>query len=437
MNKLEIFNPFVKRLAKWYSKKCSKCGNTHIEAVLKSFREEITCSECKKKVFLGKILLKIIMVSMKVDNSDLIGLSSDKEVISSINALMRSINKYGIKIIKTGIPIYVVFDITSKCNLKCIHCYSSKQKEVLTTKDVYHILDKLYDAGVGMIDFGGGEPLLRKDIFDILSYSKDLGFYTSISTNGTLLSNDNIKSLKKIEIDHICISLDGAKPETHDYIRNKKGIHKKTIEAIKKCVTTGINTQISTVFMKRNIKELADLYILLESLHVDGWYVYDFISAGRGKEIPEEALSSQKREQLFTKLQELTASSSISIKSSPYLITVNSAYEPDAYFYRKYGKLTEFIGGCPTGRWTCHISSNGDVHPCYLLPHKLGNLKKNTFEELWFNKSNPVLKELRDRTLLKGSCGKCKYRDVCGGCRARAFWKTGDYLESDSCWIKK
>ena len=431
-----MFDSLIKTLAKWYSKKCPECSNTCIEAILKSFREETICLECKKRIFFGKLILKIILLYMKIDSSDLSDLSSDKEVISSTNALFRGISKQGLMTIKIGIPIYVVFDVTSKCNLKCIHCYSLEQNEGLTTNEVYHIVDMLYEAGVGMIDFGGGEPLLRKDIFDILSYSKDLGLYTSLSTNGTLLDNDSIKRLKALDIDHVCISLDGAKPETHDHIRNKKGTYKKTIEGIKNCVTAGINTQISTVFMRSNIDELADLHNLLESLNVDGWYVYDFIPAGRGKEIQDEVLGPKQRGQLFTKLQELAPSSRISIKPSPYLLTVNSACGTDTYFYRTYGKLTEFIGGCPAGRWTCHISSNGDLHPCYLLPHKLGNLKQDTFEDIWFNSSNPVLKELRNRTLLKGTCGKCKYRDVCGGCRARVFWKTGNYLESDSCWIK-
>ena len=91
--------------------------------------------------------------------------------------------------------------------------------------------------------------------------------------------------------------------------------------------------------------------------------------------------------------------------------------------------------GCLTARWMCHISSNGDLHPCHLLPQKLGNLKQENFDEIWFDKNNVLLNELRNRSLLKGKCGICNYRDVCGGCRARAFWKTNDYLESDTCWI--
>ncbi|MCX6671283.1 MAG: SPASM domain-containing protein, partial [Euryarchaeota archaeon] len=105
------------------------------------------------------------------------------------------------------------------------------------------------------------------------------------------------------------------------------------------------------------------------------------------------------------------------------------------YFYKKYGRLTELFKGCLSGRWVCHISSNGDLHPCHLLPHTLGNLTQETFEDIWFDRNNRVLRELRERRLVKGTCGKCASRDVCGGCRAQAFWKTNDYLEGDCCWI--
>lgn len=431
-----MLNLPVKTIAKWYSKECSTCNTTRIEAVLNSFKEKILCPECRKQIIFGKTLLKTMMVYTKIDGSDLSDLSSDKEAMPLINALFRGISKYGPITMTTGIPLYVVFDITNKCNLKCIHCYSSTQNEELTTSDVYQIINKLYEAGTGIIDFGGGEPLLRNDIFEIISYSKDVGLYTSISTNGILLNKDCIKRLKTLKIDHICISLDGAKPETHDYIRDKKGTYEKTINGIKNCVNAGITTQISTVFMKSNIDELVDTYNLLKSLDVGGWYVYDFIPAGHGRELQDEILDSKERQQLFEQLQELAVSSKMPIKPYPYSITINSASGKDTYFYKKYGKLTELFKGCLAARWVCHVSSNGELHPCHLLSHKLGNLKEQVFEEIWFDNSNHVLRELRDRTLLKGNCGMCRYRDVCGGCRARAYWNTGDYLESDNCWIK-
>ena len=215
-------NPLMKPIALRYSKQCSVCGMTRIEAVLHNFNEKISCPECRKHLAFGSILFKTFMVSMKMDTSELSDLSSDTEAMTSINALFRSIGKQGQRALEIGIPIYAVFDITNRCNLRCLHCYSSEQREELTTTDVYHVLDKLSTAGVGIIDFGGGEPLLRTDIFDILTYSKQVGIYTSISTNGLLLDENCVKRLKTLGIDHVCISLDGAKPETHDRIRENK-----------------------------------------------------------------------------------------------------------------------------------------------------------------------------------------------------------------------
>ena len=144
MNELVILNPLAKTLARWYSKKCSKCGKTCIENILNSFKEKINCPGCKKQILVGKIPLKILMTYMKIDSRDLNDLISDKETVSLVNAIFRGITKHGLKAVRIGIPIYVVFDITDKCNLKCIHCYSSEKEEELTTNDVYNILGMLY-----------------------------------------------------------------------------------------------------------------------------------------------------------------------------------------------------------------------------------------------------------------------------------------------------
>jgi len=373
---------------------------------------------------------------MKISRSDLDTISSNAEAMASLQVFLRSISKQGHINGKFGIPIYTVFDIANTCNLHCIHCYSHERQKELTTTEVYKILDKLAAAGIGMIDFGGGEPLLRTDIYDILTYAKHLGFYTSLSTNGLLLDNTSVERLKALRVDHVCISLDGAKAETHDYIRQQKGTYERIIKGIRDCTNAGIKTQISTVVMNSNLNEVKDMHTLLESLHVNGWFIYDFVPAGRGKGIQQEVLNPQQRKSLIEYLQEIAPSSKIELKPYPYLITLNSTGGRDIYFYKKYGRLTEFFKGCLSGRWVCHISSNGDVHPCHLLPQHLGNLTQQTFDDIWFDKNNRVLKELRTRELLKGTCGKCHFRNVCGGCRAQAFWKNGDYLEQDSCWTE-
>jgi len=293
---LTMLDPLVKTSAKWYSKQCATCGTTRIEAVLNNFKEKTSCLECKKYLTFGNILLRTLTMYMKMDSKELSDLSSDKEVMATINALIRGVSRHGLTAIKIGMPLYVVFDVTSRCNLNCIHCYSSKKQEEMTTSDVYHIIDMLHEAGTGIIDFGGGEPLLRNDIFDILSYSK--------------------------------------------------GTYEKTIEGIKNCTDAGIDTRISTVFMKSNIGELVDIYNLLNSLDVDGWYIYDFVPAGRGKELQNEVLDQKQRKQLFEYLQGIAVSSKIKLNPYPYLITINSAYGKDTYFYKRYGRLTEFFKGC-------------------------------------------------------------------------------------------
>lgn len=427
----------VKTLARWESKKCSQCGTPRIEAVVKNFKEKSSCSECEKHLPFATILFKTAMMYLKMDSDELRNLSSDQETRATITALVRGISKQGLRVLKTGLPLYVVYDVTNKCNLNCIHCYSSERQEDLETNDVCHILDQLSEVGAGIIDFGGGEPLLRDDIIEILSYSKKRELYTSISTNGILLTEDVAQDLKKLGIGHVCVSLDGATAPTHDRVRNKDGTFEKAIQGIKNSVHEGITTRVSTVLMKNNVIETVDIHQLLRRLNVNDWYIYDFVPAGRGKNLQEQTLEPNQRKQLFEQLQNLAASSTISIKPYPYLITVNSACPTASYFYRKYGRLTEFFKGCLSGRWVCTISNNGDLYPCHLLPFKLGNLIQENIQNIWFNNKNPLLAQLRQRRLLKGVCGSCQYRESCGGCRAQAFWRTGDFLESDLCWIQK
>ncbi len=429
-------NPLVKPIARWYSKQCPRCGTPRIEAVLHSYNEKITCPECTRHLKSSNIMMKTALRYLKMESGDLGDLSSDPEAMTLINALCRGIASQGQRALDNGLPLYVVFDVTSRCNLQCIHCYSSEKRADLSTSEVSHVIQTLFEAGAGVMDFGGGEPLLRKDIFDILSYAKRLGLYTSISTNGMLLDETCVNRLKALGINHVCVSLDGATAETHDRIRNKKGTFEQAIQGIKNSVSAGISTQVSTVVMNSNVTEVKDIFTLLNTLHAQGWYIYDFVPAGRGKTLQKEVLTPEQRKHLFEYLQERAGTSPIPLKPYPYLITVNAAGGAETYFYKKYGRLTEFFQGCLAGRWTCSIASNGDVFPCHQLPFSLGNLTTSAFNDIWFNTHSPVLTDLRNRNTLKGTCGDCTYREVCGGCRAQAFWRTGDYLEGDRCWIQ-
>jgi len=428
-------NPLLRPLAKWYAQRCPACGTSRLEAVLKGFKEKSSCQECGKHLSFGSVMLKTALRYLRMERSDFGDLSSDPEAMALANALCRGIATQGQRAIDVGLPLYVVFDVTSRCNLRCIHCYSSENKKDLSTEKASQVILKLFNAGAGVMDFGGGEPLLREDIFDLLSYAKGLGLYTSISTNGLLLDNPRVDRLKALGIDHVCVSLDGATAETHDSIRNKHGAFEQAIQGIQTCVSAGITTQASTVVMNRNLDEVEDMENLLTGLQVKGWYLYDFVPAGRGKTLQDEALAPEQRHHLYETLQGRAPQSKITLKPYPYLITINAASASETYFYQKYGKLTEFFHGCLSGRWTCYVSSNGDVFPCHQLPFLLGNLTTSTFNDIWFDTESPVLRELRDRSALKGACGSCSYRNVCGGCRAQAFWRTGDHLASDRCWI--
>lgn len=434
MNAHPIVDPLIRHVAAWYDKRCSSCATIRIETLVREPTN--TCRACRRGQTISMLLLKTMAMTMGVPLKELREFATDAESMAIMVALARGVHAHGIRAFRSGFPVYAVFDITNHCNLHCIHCYSEDTQTDLETNEVFGVLKQLSDTGVGVIDFGGGEPLLRPDIFDILQYSKKLGMYTSMTTNGTMLDQATARRLKDARIDHVCVSLDGASPQVHDYIRGTNGAFDNAIAAITTCKACKIPIQVSTVVMRRNMSDLVALSSLLASMQVDGWYMYDFVPAGRGAGLQNEVLSEEQRRHVLECLLGIEPTFPGQIKPYPYLITRNAA-DQQTSFFNKYGRLTQLFKGCLSGRWTCHVSNNGDLHPCFLLPSRLGNLTHESIDSIWFNPENAVLRTLRNRRLLKGDCGQCRHRDVCGGCRAQAYWKTGSYLDSDSCWITR
>lgn len=365
-----------------------------------------------------------------------------------LELVLKSIAKYGVtKPQKLVAPFLVVWDFTSMCNLRCKHCYANAGKALpdeLTTEQAKKVVDELYEAGVVALAFSGGEPTLRRDFLEIVKYAHDKGFYVSIASNGTLITKEFARKMKEAGVGYIEISLDHSNPEIHDEFRGVKGAWEKTVKGIKNCVEAKITTCIATTVTKYNYDDIPNIVELSKKLKVDRFIAFNFIPTRRGKEIIDSDLTPEQREELlnflYDKLEEdnnLEVFSTCPAYARISLERVEKGKGKDVaptHFANvelggKAIALADFIGGCGAGRNYCSIEYNGDMQPCVFIPIKIGNVLKDGFKNLWEN--SDVLKKLRDRELLKNGCGECKYKYVCGGCRARAYAYYNDILASD------
>ncbi|MEM0101476.1 MAG: SPASM domain-containing protein, partial [Candidatus Methanomethyliaceae archaeon] len=291
-----------------------------------------------------------------------------------------------------------------------------------------------------------GEPLIRKDILELVKFAKDNNLYVAIATNGILLTKEKCKELKNAGVEYLQISLDGAKALTHDTFRGVSGIFDKTIEGIKNAVNEGFFVNIATTVTNHNFLEIPEIIDLCETLGVNWFMMYNFVPTGRGKCIVETDLKPEEREELLKKLWNKLKNSKVSVLSTaPQFARVALQTEnPDiipTHFYNpelhgELKSLSNFIGGCGAGRFYIAINPNGDITPCVYFPLVVGNLLNSNLEELWIELKE--FKELRNRNLLEPHCGICEYRFVCGGCRARAYGYFENYLAPDpGCILNK
>jgi radical SAM protein with 4Fe4S-binding SPASM domain len=320
------------------------------------------------------------------------------------------------------------------------------REEELNTIEAKAVVDQLADAGVTALAFSGGEPLTRKDLFEVARHAADRGLYVSLATNGTLLTKENVRKLKQARVNYVDISIDGATAKTHDEFRGVQGAFDKAMTGLKNCVEADLCVCIATTATKENLEEMPAIIDLAEQIGAERFTNFNFIPTGRGKEHFDQDLSAEEREKLMRYLLARMSKGckTTILTTTPQLarvgiqcqgqggtgeVTMSMAHMQTVKVTRKAVPLADFIGGCGAGRLYCSLSPQGDVHPCVFFPINVGNLKKERFEDIWLNSN--LFNSLRDRSKLKGACAACKYKFICGGCRARASAYHDDFLASD------
>lgn len=446
--KSTIGNPLTRTLLRGLSSHCEKCGKNRMEVAVELYtgQREDACLPC---ITASKIMARVLTkgaAAFGLSNEDIQKKFTDPYWAKGLASTVRGIAQFGVtKPFTPGAPFQVVWDVTYNCNLRCQHCYATagKQgKDELSTEEALQAIETMARAGVTVLAFSGGEPLVRPDIFQLTRHAAQQGMYVAMATNGTLITREKATQMKKHGVEFVQISLDGLDAETHDAFRGVEGAFHRAVEGIRNSVAQGFFVEVSTTVTKHNYRQIPEIIDFSERLGADWFMAYNFVPTGRGRDIAAHDLSPEEREDMLHMLwRELKSDRDINVLSTaPQFARVALQQEGKGdrttiptHFYNptlagQLVDLAEFIGGCGAGRFYMAMRANGDLQPCVFFPLKVGNIKEDDFEALW--QSSSLLRELRNKDALD-QCGTCDYRYYCGGCRARAYSYTGDYLAPD------
>lgn len=334
---------------------------------------------------------------------------------------------------------WMAWEVTAKCNLNCVHCRSSSDihspEGKFTLDKCRALLDDIATFASPVIVISGGEPLLRKDVFEIAKYGTDKGFRMCMATNGVLVNDEVCENIKKSGIKIVSLSLDGSTPETHDNFRGQKGAFEGVMNAAQYFRNHGIKFIINSSFTKRNQADIPHVYKLAKSLGATAWYMFLIVPTGRGEEIMKELVSKEDYEGILNWHYEM--------EKSEEEILVRPTCAPQ--YYRVWHERSKQDGsessrrslsfstgggkGCIAAQSICFINSEGDVLPCSYFPKAAGNIFEKSLRDIWDNST--LFKDLRNFKDYEGKCGVCKYLGVCGGCRARSYAVTDSYMAEE------
>lgn len=366
--------------------------------------------------------------------------------------LRYSHKKYASRSVLDIKPI-VVWNITNKCNLKCVHCYSNSKnksyKNELSTLEAKKVISDLAFFKTPFILFSGGEPLLRHDIFTLASYAKKLGLKFVLSTNGTLIDKKTARKIKKLNFSYVGISLDGI-GEINDVFRGKKGAFKKIVQAFKNCIEIGQKTGLRLTLTKQNFKQLPKIFDFIEENNIPRACFYHLVPSGRGRQILKDILTPNQTRLAIDIILKRARDFAVRGIYKEILTVDNHADGPYIYLKLKHEKspdaektlrfLEDNGGGLySSGVGIGCIDHKGDVHPDqFWQNYTLGNVKEKKFSEIWVDTTDKLMAGMKNRIpLLKGRCAQCKWINMCGGSlRIRAKIKYNDaWAQDPACYL--
>lgn len=313
---------------------------------------------------------------------------------------------------------------TNRCNLRCVHCYQDAEEATdleLTTEEAKKMIGEIAKAGFKVMIFSGGEPLMREDIYELVSYAREQGLRPVFGSNGTLITSEVAHKLKEAGACAMGISVDSLSAEKHDKFRGLENAWELTRAGIEACKEAGLPFQLHTTVVDWNRDEVCDITDFAVEIGAMAHYIFFLIPVGRGKFINDTALEVADNERLLRAIMEKSAHVPIDVKPTcaPQFTRVA----------KQLGVDTRFERGCLAGLTYCVIGSEGIVRPCAYMTEEAGDVREQPFDEIWAN--SPVFERLRTQAY-EGACGTCDYKSGCGGCRARAgYYHDGNILAQD------
>jgi radical SAM protein with 4Fe4S-binding SPASM domain len=377
-------------------------------------------------------------------------------------------------------PRLIFWEVTKGCNLRCIHCRATATELTspldLPTTKALNLLEQVSQYALPILVLSGGEPLFRADIFQLARYATERGLRVALATNGTLVTKEIARQIVDSGVRRVSISLDGANAATHDAFRGIPGAFEAALRGFQNLKELGMSLQINTTIARHNARELPAVLELARSIGADALHTFLLVPVGCGVDIAaEQMVPPDEYEQILNWFYDRSQEGGIELKATcaPHYFRVvrqrraaerraataaaesappdaakqdSSAigptemtmpgstgmalHPPAAGAVKGHpGGMNAMTKGCLAGTGVCFISHQGEVYPCGYLPVLAGDLRRQSFAEIWENAA--VFEALRDTNNLKGKCGYCEFRNICMGCRARAYAATGDYLEEE------
>lgn len=355
----------------------------------------------------------------------------------------------------------IFWELTDRCNLSCVHCRGGDHiapavEEELSTVEARALVDSVAERYKPVIVLTGGEPLYREDVYNIAEHIRSRGLRAALATNGTMVDAPAARRIADAGIARVSISIDGAGPDSHDTFRGVSGAFAGALSGARALREAGVEFQFNMTVTRRNVNEMDAVFRLAEEEGARGLHLFMLVPVGCGVELAEtDMLSADEYENVLEKYWHMSRAVSLETKATcaPHYARISAvnfrrerqdagggpgAASPDPA-HPGAGKVRSGHPGgagsrppslgCLAGTAVCFVSHRGEVRPCGYFPVEAGNVRTTPFPEIWEN--SRLFRDLRNPAGLKGKCGICEYRVLCGGCRARAYQATGDYMAEE------
>ncbi len=346
-------------------------------------------------------------------------------------------------------PFIIAWEVTRACAFACVHCRADAQHRrdpnELSTEEGFALIDRFKAFGDPILVFTGGDPMMRRDLFDLIAYATQVGLRCSLTPTATALpTNERLRAAKQAGVRRLALSLDAPSAEVHDAFRQVAGSWDRTMTILRNAQAVDLSAQVNTTVTRLNVHLLPEMVQFIEQVGAVQWSLFFLVPTGRAQ--IEQMISAQEHERVFHWLYDLSKRAPFDIKATAAPMYRRVAIErrraeagedgPATFQgagFQYHDGLNRPMKGVNDGKGFLFISHIGEIMPSGFLPVSAGNVRQVDVVDIY--QKHPLFRDLRDVAKLKGKCGRCEYRELCGGQRGRAYGVTGDYLEVDPACV--